>query len=197
MAKVSIKKVTLAAAIDRAFSELSKPDAMRKLGEQAADMIRKRTRLGYGVASDGAEREKLKPLAESTIQARAGRIAFRKTRDGKTFPIPADPNGAQLNMEPLHEHTRASRSNLTHSGQLLDSIKVVSVAEGSVKVGPSGDRRPAPGLRNNNLPSNEELGKWVTQAGRPFNHLSKVEQKRLNDEIKRQLRAIVKRLLGR
>lgn len=60
-------------------AELATPANMKRYAEAAADMIKKRTRLGYGVKKDGGERERLKPLAPSTIETRKGdAIYFRK-----------------------------------------------------------------------------------------------------------------------
>lgn len=171
-------------ALETVIPQIKAPANMRKLGEMVAGMIKLRTRLGYGVASDGAEKSLLKPLAKSTIEVRKGNLAFYKSATGKVIAYEPDDNGAKVR---LHSDTRPSKSNLTRSGQLLDSEQVTEVGQGWVHVGPSGERTD--GL------TNEKVAEYVSDGGRPFNHLSKVETKRLQDELKRQLREAIKRVL--
>jgi hypothetical protein len=149
------------AALRSAMPEVTAPASMRKIGEQAAAMIKLRSRLGHGVPADGQEKARFKPLAESTVKARQ--------------------RGA------LHSETTPKRSNLTRSGQLLDSEGVTKVDAGKVSVGPSGQRSDGK--------TNEQVAQFVTAAGRAFNHLSKVELKRLQDEVKKLLRETIKRAL--
>jgi hypothetical protein len=145
--------------------ELLTPSNMKRYGQMAADMIRLRTRLGSSVSAEGADKEPLKPLAESTKKERK-----RLQSKGK-----------------LSSLTSPGKSNLTRSAQLLDSVQVTRVESTSVVVGPKGPR-------SDSL-TNEKVGEYVSQAGRPFNFLSSVEIKRINDEIKRNLRQIIERLL--
>ena len=65
-----------------------------QIGKMSALQIAKRTRLGYGV-SDG-KKEKLAPLKPSTVKAR------KRKR--------------------LHSETSTKKSNLTETGQMIDSI---------------------------------------------------------------------------
>ena len=195
MAKRSVRLkpggLDIEAALKRAIAYLGDPANMKRYGQMAADMIRTRTRLGYGVEKDGAERSRLKPLSDKTIEARKGNIAFF------TSPSTGKPIGFEPDERPkLHEHTTPSRSNLTRSGQLLDSVQVTKVEQGRVRVGPAGDRyNDTPlGRKAANL-TNQEVAKFVTEGGRAFNHLSRIELKRIADQVKRDLRALLKRRL--
>lgn len=155
----------VAQALREALPAIKDAKNMRKYGEQAASMITLRTRLGDGVERDGAEKAKLRPLKPQTVKSRA-----RAKDQGK-----------------LSELTTPQRSNLTRTGQLLDSVQVTKAAYGSVSVGPKGSRREGG--------KNEDVAKHVTEGGRPFNHLSKVETKRIQDAVKKDLRAEIKRRL--
>jgi hypothetical protein len=152
-------------AFEQAMREVSSPDAMRGYATVAAEMIRTRTRLGYGVPENLAERRKLKPLSERYVERRR-QLAERGELSGDTT---------------------AKRSNLTLTGQMLDSIRPLSAREGEARVGPQGGR-------NDGL-SNEDVGKYVTDAGRPFNFLSEVEYRRLVDVVRRRLDAAISRYL--
>jgi hypothetical protein len=181
--KVDTRK--LREAIARVIPEIKAAENMKKLGEQAAGMVKLRTRLGSGVAKDGGDKQKLAKLADSTKAVRAGKIAFFR-QGGKTIPyVPENP-------PKLHEHTSPGKSNLTRTGQLLDSVKVTSFGYGEVTVGPEGPRNDPDSKRKL---TNQQVAKYVTDGGRPFNHLSKVEVKRLSDSVKKQLREAIKRIL--
>lgn len=113
---------------------------MKEIGDEAVRLIYTRTKLGYGVNSQGGPRQKLLPLSQNYIN-------YRK-KSGK-----------------LDQSTGPRKSNLTFTGQLLNSIKVKK--SGVLWVGPIG-------YRNDGL-SNEEVANRVTAAGRPFMFLSNLE----------------------
>lgn len=161
--KVDTKR--LRNAISSVMPAIVSPAQMRKYGELAAGMIKLRTRLGSGVVRDGADKQKLKPLKPSTVERRKS-LKEKGRLSGETSP---------------------RKSNLTQSGQLLDSVQVTNAGVATVSVGPRGGRDE--GL------TNQKVAEHVTDAGRPFNSLSKIETKRLHDEVKRNLREAIKRVL--
>lgn len=133
------------------IGDMAAQQALRPLGEQAVTIIVRRTRLGYGVPdhSNGTgTRFKLQALSKSYVKYRERYPAF---------------------MSGL---TTAKRSNLTFTGQLLDSMRVVSIAPGSVRIGPTGTRR------GESL-SNATLAGYVAAKGRPFLSLSNLEAEQL------------------
>lgn len=141
---------------------------LEALGEFAAGLIRKRTRLGYGAPRGEAgsvERFRLAALSE-------GWIHFRKTT-GRSW---------------LSEFTRPSKSNLTFTGQMLDSLGVVKVANGSVTIGPQGYRTDpfSRGL------SNEAVANFVAKKGRPFNNLTKPEARQVQRFYRNQFGDLLK-----
>lgn len=171
-------------AVDRALKELQKPSTMREFGEQAADMIRTRTRLGSGVEREGAPKQKLKALSETYKLQRKGKIAFfTRGRGQGRVVVPYEPESAPK----LSEFTSAGKSNLTNSGQMLESIDVVSVRTGEVTVGPTGSREDGK--------TNAQIASYVTEQGRAFNNLSDVEQKRMRDAFSAKLSELMKRFL--
>lgn len=147
------------AAMARALSKVGAPSNMRKFGEDAADIVRLRTRLGSGVETEGGTKKRLKPLSES----------YRKRRKK------AD----------LHPDTAPNKSNLTFTGQMLDSLGVTSVRQNQVTFGPRGSR-------TGSSLSNKQVAEYVTLAGRAFNNLSKVEIKRITEAIAEVLNAQLK-----
>lgn len=111
--------------IDQALN----PSFMKKVGESLADDIVRRTRLGYGVPENSDKREKLAPLKESTKQNR------KRNKNKMTGP------------------TNANKSNLTFSGQLLDSLTTKSKEKKTFTIEFKGNHRNLDGstLKNSDL----------------------------------------------
>lgn len=186
----AIRKATM-----DALARVLSPESMKVFAEVAAGMVRLRTRLGDGVAKEGAEKQKLKPLAESTIKARQGKLGFFRSPRGNTVAYKRDGK----NPPKLHEKTSPKKSNLTFTGQLLDSIKPKDVRRAHATIGPEGARKSTPPWPGASAPksalTNEQVAQHVTDGGRPFNHLSRVETKRLADAIKKEVRQEIKKRL--
>lgn len=170
-------------AIGEALRKVGSREVMAEVGKEAAEMVRVRTRLGFGVKESLGEREKLKPLSDSTKQVRAGKIAFKKIR-GKSIPFPPD---LDENKAKLSEFTTANRSNLTMTGQYLESWKPISTQENKVVIGPTGTRKD--GL------TNQKLGEYLEENGRPHAYLTSIEYKRVIDSIRKRLTKIAQVVL--
>jgi len=130
-------------------------DLLHKLGLEAIDMVVERTRNGFGVRKTGGNRRTLKPLSDRYIE-------FRSKNRGR-----------------LDRRTSPSKSNLTFTGQLLDSVRILKSTDGRFEIGPSG--------RRNDRKRNADVGRWVTEQGRPFMNLGRAEitslQRYLREEI--------------
>jgi hypothetical protein len=169
----------LAADLKRAINELRQPKYMKQIGELSAELIRVRTRLGYGVEKNDGPRQRLKPLAQSTIDQRAGKLAFFTTPDGVVIPYKPDTKPT------LSGFTTPKKSNLTRTGQMLASIKPFDAKLGEVKVGPKGSR-------GGESLTNEKLMEYVTDAGRPFNYHTKTEIKQLQQLVEEIITKLLK-----
>lgn len=135
----------------KAIGSAAKTQSLQPLGEEAIRLIVKRTRLGFSVARDGVERERLRQLSPGWIKVR------------------------ERNADILSGFTTVPRSNLTFTGQLIDSMQVIRIQQGRVIIGPQGYRtdRLSRGI------SNEQVANHVAAGGRPFNNLSRLEQQQL------------------
>ena len=167
--------------VRKALNEVESTAVMKAAGEFAVERIVKRTRLGRGVSSAGGTPEPLKPLSASYKDVRKGKLAFFTNEDGVRIPFKPDkqPN--------LAASTSAGKSNLTFTGQMLASIKVIAVRAGSVLIGPTGNRV---GTRT----KNRDVAGYVQQE-RPFLNLSKPEVAGLGKFLAEQLRAALKKAL--
>lgn len=133
-----------------------------EIGEEVSTQIRKRTRLGYGIG--GAESQvKLKPTAPSTKKSKE-----YKKKKGK-----------------LSDQTTPKKSNLTDTGQLLDSIQHKASLQKVVI--------DFKNLRKDSEIGNKELASHV-QVDRPFFGLTNPEKNRLRRLIEKKIQEMVKRL---
>lgn len=121
------------------LDQLTSKENLSKLGEEAAEMVKVRTRLGYG-CRDG-KKEKLNPLSPGYI----------KQRKKKNIP----------------STTTSTKSNLTLTGEMLDSI--IYQVDGKELI-----------IKFSNLDSVKKA-EWVTLGDRPFMELTKQEVKRVSD----------------
>lgn len=126
---------------------------MRVLAFEAIRLIVVRTRLGYGVKQEGGGRTNLKGLSPAYVMYR--------TRNRRY-------------LSPLTSPTQ-KKSNLTLSGQMLDSMGIVYSKDGQISISPTGNRsgRFSSGL------TNLRVAQYQASAGRVFNNLSKPEQTQL------------------
>lgn len=142
-------------AIANSITEPKNSRQLAELGQIAVDLIVKRTRLGYGVAKNGGKRFKLAALSDAYVKQR------KKDR--------------------LSKFARPKKSNLTKTGQMLESVKVLKVSRGVITVGPQGVRRD--GI------SNDDLAIWnAKRKGRSFIYLS--------DNEFNQLRRAYRKMFG-
>ena len=81
---------------------------MLDVGEAAVELIKKRTRLGFGVAEKGGRKKRLDKLSEG----------YKKSRKRHK------PTGP----------TTASKSNLTRSGGMLDDLEAKEKSDGKIHI---------------------------------------------------------------
>lgn len=182
-------------ALQKAATELRKPENMRELGNSLASMIKIRTRVGFGVDAAGESKHPLKPLLDSYIEQRKAQGSFAQRRaENKFGKDNMDKLGKNqyrdkvFEQKGLYPETTASKSNLTRSGQMLNSIDVKKVETGRVSVGPTGNRTDTD-------KTNSEIAEYNAEKGRSFNYPSDIELKRLNDSIKTKLKTLMRGLL--
>lgn len=133
--------------IEKATAEAVTPQQLKVTGEYVVGLIVKRTRLGYGVRTQFGNKTPLKMLSKSYK-------LFRKTFDR------------------LSATTTSSKSNLTLTGQMLDSVKIIRAQNGKVVFGPTGKRKsglPGAGL------TNAQVAAFQEKQGRTFNRISDLE----------------------
>jgi hypothetical protein len=152
----------------RIYDRMKSSESMKTIGEFAAEKIRTRTLTGYGVPETGASKQKLEPLSEKYIAARE-------------------------NFKGLSSNTRAGSSNLTRTGQMLDSIGVTQAGEGKATISVIGSRDD--GKSNREIAKFQHDGIKRKKGGavkRPFLRLSDAELKQIQNFIRKAITTLLK-----
>lgn len=159
----------------------------------ARKLIVNRTRSGKGLTSEvGGRIIPLKKLAKSTKDQRAGKVRFI-TKDEIVRPIKSKTYTRVTN---LSNKTTSSKSNLTATGQMLDSLKG-KARNGQIIVDFETESRSG-NIFNKSAPSktrNSEIVEYQKDMGRIFLGLSVTEQRKLEKEIAKQVESDIKKAL--
>ena len=142
MSSVKVQVDKFASKIQRLLKEAKSQKVIEPVAEEMIKLIVKRTRLGYGVKKELGTRQLLKKLSPRYVAARA-----RSRR--------------------LSSTTAPRKSNLTFTGQMLESVSVIKSQNGKIVIGPTGYRDD--GKRN------EKIAEHQANQGRTFMNLSQLE----------------------
>lgn len=154
--------------IKTTFEQVAKGNALKATARFAAEIVVKRTRLGYGVFNHLGPKGKFMPLAASTVKSRT-----RK---------------AQMGM--LSGLTKPKRSNLTETGQMLDSVDAVKRGD-KWYIQPTGRRKD--GLTNYEVAEYAHKGSR-NRPPRPFMNISVAEQSQIVRFYRREFTSLIKKL---
>lgn len=142
----SIQFSKIIARLKKVVEDGIKASALIPTSKFAADLVVKRTRLGYGVSKNMGAKEKLAPLSPNYVKQ-------RKMFSG------------------LDASTRPKKSNLTRTGQMLASIQT-KVVNGQIIIHPTGNHRG--GFSNEQLAKWNEDG-TKNRPRRVFLNISELE----------------------
>lgn len=146
------------------LDKFATPKRMGKLAKNAANDVKKRTRLGGTAEKSGGFDKKLKPLSESYKRFRGGKQVKFKTKDGKEVSFkPKKPK--------MHSAASPKKSNLTFTGELLNSIRGKGVSQGKGLIY----------LEDNDR--NIQIAKWQAKQGRTFMVLTNAQIKKITKEL--------------
>lgn len=149
--------------LEEMAKQITLPKNTRQLeviGQLAVDLIVKRTRLGFGVKKNGGKRFRLASLTEGYVKQRK--------KGG------------------LSSFTRPKKSNLTRTGQMLESVKILKLSRGVITVGPQGKR--------NDGKSNDDIAIWnAKRKGRSFIYISDNEYNQLRRAYRKMFGDLLKK----
>lgn len=149
-------EIRLQTAINKAFST----QELSSLAEEIIKDIKLRTKLGKGVMADGGAVVKLKPLSESYKKQRK-----KLKQSGELSP-----------------DTTPSKSNLTKTGEMLDSL-VFKIQDQTITI------KPADTWNGNKIAWNEEMGRYFFYISKPqYQKIKNKLEDIVEEEIKKQLK---------
>lgn len=140
-AQIAIKKIF--ARLNQVLKDAVDPINIVPVAQFTIDLIVKRARLGYGVSEDQGDKFQFPGLSSK----------YKKYRT--KFPD-------------LSDTTSPTKSNITLTGQLLDSVQIVTQRTGQIIISPVGVRRDG-------KLDNKVLAGYLAEKGRPFMYVSSLE----------------------
>ena len=157
------------------IEKLLSADFLQELGNQVSTTIYKRVKAGGG--AENGQRTRLAPLSAGYISARKGTVQFT-TQEGKFVEF-------KIKKTKLGNFGSAGRSNLTRTGQMLDSIDFKVTRNGVTIFIPDSPREDS-------ALSNADVAKFVTKQGRSFFELTDSEVGSIQRTIINKLRLLAK-----
>ena len=151
------------AKIKKAEDKVKERTVMKGIANFGARLVQKRTRLGYG--SNNGSKQKLAGLST--------KYKNQRKKDKKTGR--------------LSPKTTPGRSNLTRTGQMLDSIKSKVTGYGKAEIYIDGGRTDSD-LTNN------KVREYVEENGRPFFNFTAQEEKQITRTISKRLKTFIREL---
>jgi hypothetical protein len=138
---------------------------LRAYVDQLPKTIKQRTRQGKGLDDDN-DIIKLPPIKKSTIKSRE----YAQRRGD------------------LDERTKPKKSNLTMTGQLVDSLFARQIRNDTVRLSLNDSRNDGKG--------NNKIKKYQEDSGRKFFGAANEELKKLNERIEKQITRLIKNIFG-
>lgn len=151
MSKVRLEFSKVTKRIERSLNEVISKKAMTAMGQFATALIVKRTRLGSGVEENFGPKKKLGKLKDNYIKKRGM-------------------------FSGLSSLTTPKKSNLTLTGQMLDSMESRFLRKGLVVIEPKGARNKKVALYNT---QEVTYANGYTKPSRIFNRVSENEYRQI------------------
>jgi len=168
-------------ALDSTVREIVSQAFLKVLAEKARQIIYRRTKSGKGVNPSSGSEQTLKALSPRYIEYRKGNFSFTTKKKGKKVT-------ANAKKPRLGEFGSPSKSNLTLTGEMLDSIQIKIQKYGFLLYFPNTKHKWSKRV------TVRQLAQYVQENGRPFFSLSQGEirvlLKAVQDDVRKQLRRI-------
>jgi len=151
-------------AFQSALAKVLSSTNQDKIAKEMADTMRIRAQLGGSVESTGSKKKPFKKLSPGYVE--------KRKKDSK-----------------LSSLTSSGKSNITRTGQLIESI--------SGKGKSSGFDITVSGSRSDSDLTNKQVADFVEEGGRPFLNFSDIELKKIGRLLEEQLVDEINKKLGK
>jgi len=182
--------------LDRIITIATMKSVLEPLGLLAKDVVVKRVKSGYGL-SPGFSKVKLKALSNSYKEWRSGKAVYFQ-KGGSRIRISKE-KWRSISEPVLGEFGSPSRSNLTLTGQLLESIQSRINDSGKVELFIPDTVRKGIRLKNGKIipnrarVTNAQVAKYVQEQGRDFFNFTDGEIRILTDEYQKLINEAIER----
>lgn len=168
--------------VDNIVDQVKKNNSfMKSLADQIGNQIRLRARLGKDINN-----KPFHQLEKSYIAQRKGQIRFFKNKTKKTYAVKWNKRPSKLSKE-----TTPSKSNLTATGLMLNSIR--KRVSGGIIIIDLYNRTGANIFGENSSVTTNEKANHQAKAGRKFMGLAKFEQKMFADIVRKEILLVLKK----
>ena len=181
------------AALDKRVGNAIKQGVTTDYIELLKQRIVKRTQLGVGVNPQTGDAMKLPPLSESYKEQRQGKARYYTDKNGKKIRVSKNKNNSDYVKKPrLAGTTKPAKSNLTATGQLLNSLTVVKlkITGGVSYLIRVGDRRGRGLFDQPTSIGNKQLVDYLSRQGRHFLGFTNAQKNRIAREIRQIIRKL-------
>jgi len=172
------------------LNSINSNENLQKIAPQIVTMMQSRVRRGFGVDKSGDKQKKFTPLSKSYIEYRAGRaVYFKHPSTNKTVRVEKSKKTSMYFKfkTPINKNvTSVSRSNLSLTGQMIDSIKY-SILNSKIKLYLSNPRAEK-------LAGFHETGSKILPRRRFF-HLSDMEIKKIKQMFQLTVSSALRELI--
>lgn len=186
--------------LEQEINKFTRGPRGKELAKLAKDIVIRRSRLGYGVRFPEGKREKFDKLSDSYVAQRRNQVRFYTDEQGRLRKIPKPTGKAKKNQgsrggtfkfpegsrhPDLSKTTSPAKSNITFTGQLLESLKA-RVLAGKITIGPTGTRKDGK--------TNQEIVAFLNDQGRIFLNLSDNDVNQLAQFLEAELTKVLKKI---
>ena len=172
---------SISETLSRVIKESLNRRFMMELGQQFVSDVKTRVRLGYGNRTSGGTRVRLKPLSAPYISFRRGQAVFYKDNSGRLRSF----SKKSTRHPALSDETSPTKSNLTFTGQMLDSMRPVIIKDNEFGIEFTGVRKKI--RQKEKALTNAEVAEFA-KKDRPFINPTNREIDRLEQTINDKLR---------
>ena len=164
------------------------------MGLSVKDQMLRFTKMLRGVVEDAGSKEVMTEVGEQAIKLVQQQAKMREDYTGGNFTKLSRDYIERRGELGVHPRGRTDKSNVTASGQMVDSLKLAEVMARSVTIEAAGMRKRTPyDGKKGKLKTNAEVAYWVEKNGRHWLGLTEKSKVKLQKFFERIVTSMVRR----